>query len=137
MTSRVPQLIISLSPEGKICCELPGSQGTRRKLDIATSAAGETLLRILEAQGRGSAEIGLDGAPTQKQVLHWERHATWASASCRFCLAEGRAQPDHKRVARAPVLSRPDGVQVRRLPPGKSFKHKTLETKRSIADLDL
>lgn len=137
MTSRVPQLILTLTPQGTLAAELPGFQGTRRRIDIHLAEAGQTLLRILKAQVRESTEIGLDGAPTQAQVRHWERHATWPSASCRFCLGEGRATPDHRRVAKPLLLSRPDGVQVRKLKAGASFKHKTLSTKRDIKDLGL
>lgn len=137
MTSRTPQLILTLTPQGTLAVELPGFQGTRRRIDIHLAEAGPTLLRILEAQVREATEIGADGAPTQAQVKHWEKHATWPSASCRFCLGEGRATPDHGRVAKPLLLSRGDGVQVRKLPAGKSFKHKSLVTKRNVGDLGL
>lgn len=137
MTSRTPQLIITLTPQGTLAVELPGSQATRRQVAIRTGDAGETLLRILEAQARDATEIGLDGAPTQKQVLHWERHGQWPSSSCRFCIAEGRASVDHSRVPKPLVMSTPDGVQVRRLKAGASFKHKTLTSKRAPGDIGL
>lgn len=134
-----PQLILTLDPEtGALCAELPGQQATRRKVMLRTSEAGETLLRILNAQLQDRSEIGLDGAPTQAQVLHWERHGIWPSAQCRFCLAEGRAKKSPSDTRKAYTVSRgSDGVEVRRLPAGKSFRHKTLDTKRSPGDLDL
>lgn len=137
MTSRTPQLLVTLTPEGRLAIELPGHQATRRQVLLHPSEAGETLLRILGAQARQGAEIGRDGAPTQAQVLHWERHATWPSPACRFCLAEGRAKPDHSRVAKPLLASSRDGVQVRKLASGQSFKHKTLTTKRDLGDLGL
>lgn len=137
MTSRTPQLIVTLTPQGALAVELPGHMATRRQVLLAQGEAGPTLLRMLEAQARDGMEIGLDGAPTQAQVRHWERHSQWPSSSCRFCLAEGRATPDHKRGGKAPIMSTPDGVQVRRLRAGQSFKHKVLSSKRSPGDLGL
>lgn len=116
MTSRVPQLLITLSPQGKLVCELPGQQATRRQIELRTSDAGETLLRILEGQAREGIEIGLDGAPIAAQVRHWERHATWPSQACRFCIAEGRAQPhhaSHRKQRFLRVERRTDGVEIR------------------------
>lgn len=123
MTSRTPQVIISLSPDEKLICELPGHMGTRRQIEIRESDAGQTLLRILEGQARDGIELGLDGAPTAAQVRHWERHGTWASQQCRFCIAEGRAQPDYSplRAKRVVTLQkRSDGVEirVRKIPEG-------------------
>ena len=115
MTSRVPQLLVTLTPEGKLAIELPGIAATRRKIEIRESEAGATLLRILNAQAREVTEIGLDGAPTAKQVLHWERHNIWPDSRCRFCLAEGRIKPDYKRVQTKKLVERrPDGVEIRR-----------------------
>lgn len=133
-----PQLILTLSPEGGLVCELPGTQATRRQVPLRTSEAGETLLRILQAQARDQTEIGLDGAPTQKQVLHWERHSTWPSGNCRFCIAEDRARPDASKVRRAYTVSEPGAeVEVRRIRAGASGKHKVLKAKALAEDLGL
>lgn len=139
MTSRAPQLLITLSPQGKLVCELPGQQATRRQIELRTSDAGETLLRILEGQAREGIEIGLDGAPTAAQVRHWERHATWPSSACRFCIAEGRAQPDHASHRKQRFLRverRTDGVEIRvKKIPERACGHTTLT--KNIGDLGL
>lgn len=129
MTSRVPQLIITLTPAGHLAVELPGAFATRRQVTLNTAEAGQSLLRMLEAQARDQAEIGLDGAPTAAQVKHWERHQIWADSHCRFCIAEGRAKPDYaasrtKRTER--VYKTADGVEVRKLKPGASGFSKKL-----------
>lgn len=90
----IPQLIVTLTPEGKLAVELPGFQATRRQIVLRTPEAGENLIKMLQAQAMDKTEIGLDGAPTEAQVRHWERHATWPDSHCRFCLSEGRAKPD-------------------------------------------
>lgn len=122
---RVPQLILSLSPEGGLQTELPGAHATRRKLALQGDA--DTVLRtiktILEALAQDKTEIGLDGAPTEAQVRHWERHCgegfqAQGDTKCRFCIAEGRfGAPAQARVVRKPLIYRtPQGVEVRRLP---------------------
>lgn len=137
-----PQLILTLDPQtGGLLAQLPGPENTQRTVAIRHDEAGDTLIRILKAQLESRTEIGLDGAPTQAQVTHWERHALWPSAKCRFCLAEGRCAKgtsEHKEArAKARVVSKDSGVEVRLLPAGKSFRHKTLDTKRSPEDIGL
>lgn len=134
--SHVPQIIITLDPEtNAIVAELPGFMATRRKVEVMDLG---TLRRMLDAQRENKAEIGQDGAPTQAQVRHWEDHGTWPSERCRFCQSEGRAKPSTERVRQAYTIKRdPDGVEVRRLRVGQSFRHKTLQSKRSPEDLDL
>lgn len=130
MTSRVPQLIVTITPTGHLAVELPGHMATRRQIILNTKEAGESLLRMLEAQARDQEEIGLDGAPTQHQVKHWERHQIWPDARCRFCIAEGRAKPDYSllRKPRHTVVlkDQANGVEVRRLKPGASGLSKKL-----------
>lgn len=121
MTSRVPQLILTLTPQGELAVELPGQQATRRQVVLRTGEAGQSLLRMLEAQARDQCEIGLDGAPTIAQVRHWERHETWPDSHCRFCLAEGRASPDYgplRRSRREVIYKTPQGVEVRKIKSG-------------------
>ena len=85
---------------------------------MKTGEAGETLLRILQAQLLDQVEIGLDGAPTGQQVEHWERHQDWPRDTCRFCIAEGRingkALGQGRRQAKL-VVKRQDGVEIKRL----------------------
>lgn len=137
MTSRVPQLLITLTPEGELAVELPGQQATRRQVLLRTSEAGATLLRILEAQARNQAEIGQDGAPTAAQVKHWERHGVWADSKCRFCLAEGRAKPDHagaRQSRKTLVYKDSTGVEVRRIKAGTKGH---AVTKKTVEELGL
>jgi hypothetical protein len=78
----------------------------------------ETLTRMLQGQLNSRVEIGLDGAPTQAQVRHWERHEIWADPTCRFCIAERGLHPRQKpkAVAEKPtVVGKYNGVEVRRL----------------------
>lgn len=138
MTSRTPQLLVTLTPSGHLAVELPGTMGTRRKIELRPKDAGESLLRILEAQRRDQAEIGLDGAPTTAQIKHWERHSTWPDSRCRFCIAEGRAKPDMgaglRRKKPVSVLKRPDGVEVRKVAEGTKG---TAVLKKNVEDLGL
>jgi hypothetical protein len=115
--ANLPQVIVTLAPNGTLIAELPGPNGARRQVPLGPDV-GPTLLRILQGQLSSRVEIGLDGAPTQAQVKHWERHEIWADPTCRFCIAErglhGRVKP--KAVADKPVVvSKSNGVEVRRL----------------------
>lgn len=135
--SRTPQLIISLSPTGGLTVELPGAMATRRKITLRPGDEAQTIQRILLAQLQDRNEIGLDGAPTQAQVNHWERHQIWPSSSCRFCISEGRAKGQAKRK-RHQFIHETNGVTVRQVAEGIS----TLDTKprtspKSAKDLGL
>lgn len=139
MTSRVPQLLLTLTPQGELAVELPGHQATRRQVVLRTAEAGASLLRMLEAQARQQCEIGLDGAPTERQVRHWERHETWPDSHCRFCLAEGRAKPDFSpmRAKRRELLYKtPAGVEVRVIKTGAKGPMQQ-RTRKSAEDLGL
>lgn len=119
--NKTPQLLVTLNPQGELCIELPGEQATRRQVICRDSEIAATLHRILLAQALDRTEIGLDGAPTQAQVRHWERHEIWPDNHCRFCLAEGRARPDHGqfRQARKVLVSSCNGVEVRVIKSGQ------------------
>lgn len=112
--NKTPQIIVTLSPLGQLVIELPGV-GTRRQITSRDGEFHETCRRILEAQAMDRTEIGLDGAPTQAQVKHWERHQVWPDSHCRFCLAEGRVKVDHGqlRQKRKVLVSECRGVEVR------------------------
>jgi hypothetical protein len=86
--ANIPQVIITLSPQGSLIIELPAANGARRQIDLSGDCEA-TLKRILQAQLRERVEIGLDGAPTAAQVRHWERHGKWKDPQCRFCIAAG------------------------------------------------
>ena len=115
--TRVPQLILSLNSQGKLVIELPGPMATRRQVEVREAELASTALRILRAQQEERVDIGLDGAPTQAQVLHWERHETWPDGRCRFCLAEGRAKSTTGKPQRR-FVNRGDGVEVRKVAAG-------------------
>lgn len=99
----IPQLILTLSPQGQLIAELPGANGARRQVklhgDDETVVA--SLHRMLAAQLRGRVAIGLDGAPTQAQERHWARHGgLWGDPTCAFCISEGRFAAPLKRKAK-------------------------------------
>lgn len=115
--ANLPQVIVTLAPNGALIAELPGPNGARRQVPLGKDP-GETLLRILQGQLSSRVEIGLDGAPTEAQVRHWERHEIWADPTCRFCIAERGLHPRQKprEAKEKPVIvSKSNGVEVRRL----------------------
>lgn len=130
--NRAPQLLVTLSPQGELVLELPGQQATRRQVICRDGEFAATCHRILEAQQADRTEIGHDGAPTQAQVRHWERHGTWPDSHCRFCLAEGSATPDYSRVStrRKVLVSECNGVEVRVIKSGQAG----LQTQRARKD---
>lgn len=137
----VPQLILTLNSSGNPVIELPGLNGSRRKIELepkhesitaignaievlrqvanldpelqsrANEAANnlntilisdntfsDIIIRILEAQVQNKVKIGEDGAPTQQQIKHWERHSNiWGDPSCPFCIVEGKFEPGKNR----------------------------------------
>jgi hypothetical protein len=112
MTGRSPQVLLTLNANDELVLEL--AQGpVRHSVVLRSGDAEETLLRVLRAQREQRVELGLDGAPTQAQVTHWERHQVWADERCRFCIAEGRVHGRSKRTPRTRIEKRPDGVEVR------------------------
>lgn len=137
--AKTPQVIVTLSPQGGLVVELPGIMATRRKIELRTSEAGQSLLRILEAQAADQTEIGLDGAPTVAQVAHWERHMDWPSDRCKFCIAEGRIKGTAPKRAKSKtiVYKRPDGVEVKKLKPGQSGKGVAKPSTKTAEELGL
>jgi len=111
----VPPVLVSLMPSGGLKVELPGPGAARRIIELRTGEEGLTLRRILEAQLLGDVEIGLDGAPTAQQVLHWERHQDFPKEGCRFCMAEGRYLVQSSRSKARVIINRSDCV-VRVIP---------------------
>lgn len=135
----VPQIILTLAPSGSLVAELPGPAGRRQvALSDDPAKAIEVIRRVLQAQARAADDervrrIGHDSAPTQAQVIHWQRHCArdqgtvWSDPMCVFCIEEGRfdREPEvreraRKRVERnqrrtiAQLGSGADTVEVRR-----------------------
>lgn len=124
----IPQLILVLTPnQAGLQIELPGANGMRRVIPVSRGdKLQDVALRILQAQARQQIEIGLDGAPTSRQLLHWERHWMFPDDRCPFCIAEGTAHRPSKRWQRASEHVVGDGsVTVRRVPPkGRPMRQK-------------
>jgi hypothetical protein len=131
--SRVPQVLVTLSPSGDLQAELPGANGSRRIVPLRASQIAETLQTILRGQLAERNAIGEDGAPTAHQVRHWERHGVFADPQCPFCLAEGRTVSPKTAKRKARVLSEYGGVTVRVV----ASKHKSRSTSRKLEDLGL
>lgn len=130
----IPQLIITLSPtRDALQLELPGVNGLRRVVPVRTQDLATTCLRILCAQAERKVQIGLDGAPTQRQVRHWERHDLFPDDRCPFCIAEGRTRagqgrPGWRRTSEHTVG---DGsIKVRKLLP----KSRKISASRQVSD---
>jgi hypothetical protein len=116
----VPQLLLTLSPNGELIAELPGLNGARRKVEIQAETCYDTITRILHSQlkAKNPPEIGTDGAPTARQVNHWDRHGDFPDRQCVFCLSENRFKtPEAKKLPNRRVSYVGDGsVKVTRCP---------------------
>src|SRR5215472_3211214 len=89
--SRVVQLTLTMNPEGSIVAEIPFNGGRRHILIDSF----ESIRRILAAQlHRSQSTIGTDGAPTQSQVTHWEKHLEQADPVNGIILSVQNLQPD-------------------------------------------
>ena len=110
---------LSLTPEGRLQMELPGSVGPRL-IPVAAGKAEEILIRMLEAQAVSRISIGEDGAPTKAQVKHWSDHQILPDSRCPFCRFEGRiVGPSGRQQSKfASVTKLPSGVEVRRYASG-------------------
>lgn len=131
--ANVPQVIVTLAPNGALIAELPAANGARRQVALMGDCEA-TLSRILQAQLRNQTELGLDGAPTQAQVKHWERHSIWADPQCRFCIAERGLKPSKKRPL---TIAAGNGeVTVRRISRSDTAKLKAKHERIKKALLD-
>ena len=124
MPVRIPQIIITLSPQGDLQAELPWAGG-RRIIRLGNTHGSKrdeaielTLRRMLEAQRDQRVIVGEDGAPVQQQVEHWEKHSEWPNEQCPFCRSEGRLLRGHKRTSKPIEFRAGDGsVKVRKISP--------------------
>ena len=103
-----PQLILTLTPQGDLVAELPAANGARRQVPDSSL---ETIRRILTAQLRAETTIGLDGAPTSRQTIHWDKHSKLhPQPYCPWCREAGWTSP--------PVTkAKPQGRARHRTPP--------------------
>lgn len=136
--SGVPHLIITLTPDqAGLQAELPGANGSRRVCQLSRKDFAGDCLRILQGLARSAVAIGEDGAPTQQQVRHWERHELFPDSRCSFCRAEGRAAPAGTKTPKAYQQSAGDGsVTVRRIAAKGKARAKTKLT-ASLEELGL
>jgi|SRR5215472_10073512 len=93
--SRIPQLILTLAPDGQVVAEIPFNGG-RRHLPLSPGEAGfETIRRILAAQlHRSEYTIGTDGAPTVSQIQHWQNHLEYVDLDTGVVKRPANIQPD-------------------------------------------
>jgi hypothetical protein len=140
----VPQVIITLAPDGGLQAEVPGLNGARRIIAMSDGEAGISIRRILEHQIKViNPKIGTDGSPTNAQVYHWEHHEDQGvfNDRCMFCIAESLGIDTSRKRAipqpKPPWMTLGDGsVKVRRLPPRRSrSKGKKTTESRTFADL--
>ncbi len=127
-----PSLVVSLASDGSLVAEHFWNGG-RRQTALHDGSAEADIRRILQGMLLRPVAIGEDGAPTQHQLRHWERHTApeggiaFGDPQCPFCIAEGRfAAPIQRRAQRGTLTTvngtGPDKVEVRTLPPGSAKK---------------
>lgn len=90
--ARIPQVMLTLAPDGSIVAEFPTPNGLRRHVPIPSepALALETIRRILSAQlGNRPQTIGTDAKPTSAQVRHWQEHLDQGKTDpmCPWCIA--------------------------------------------------
>lgn len=129
----IPQLIVTLNlTQDGLQAELPGANGSRRVVALGDGDDfHDSCLRMLQAQVRRHVEIGLDGAPTERQVRHWEEHKDFADDRCPFCKSEGRVASRRGRERPYAVAAGDGSVTVRKVgkkrKPGLRLAGRTLE----------
>lgn len=135
----VPQIIITLSPQGLPQAELPGANGSRRVIALSPGQCYDSLRMILLDQQRAHsqqkrAKLDEKGSPSQSWLTHLERHQDWPSDTCPHCQDEGRTLRPSKRKRGDRVLLKRDGIVVRHAPGKKGRK---LSDPRSAEELGL
>ena len=85
--TRVPQLILTLTPDDRIVAECTGANGARRHVPIESLYQ---IRQILSARlSQTPSTIGMDAQPTTAQVRHWHEHEEPGiqDLDCSWCLA--------------------------------------------------
>lgn len=89
---RVPQVTLTLAPDGTIVAEFPTPNGLRRHVPISDGPEGmPAIRRILSAQlGNRPTHIGTDAKPTVAQAKHWQEHLARNRKDeyCPWCIAQ-------------------------------------------------
>lgn len=133
-----PQLIITLSPDQtQLQAELPGVNGARRIVSMAHKDFVSSCLKILQGLARGKTEIGLDGAPTQQQVRHWERHSIFPDDHCPFCLNEKKVSAQRRQQRVREHFVGDGSVTVRRIPAGSKKEKPERSSSASLTELGI
>lgn len=143
MGGLVPQVLVTLSPAGGLVAELKGRNGFRWQIPVGSEDAGTTLLRILHAQlTSGRLRIGLDEAPTEAQIGHWENHGSFGEPGCPFCQDEratGQRAKGRRGGMRQPEIARhgsgADATIIRRFMPNGREVRTLTATNHKAADL--
>jgi hypothetical protein len=103
----IPQIIITLSPQGEVQMELPGANGGRRVLPVLSIGQ---LRRILYAQASGERGIGTEAEPTEAALWHWQNHKKRIDDHCPFCRAEEQTRKNFMPRATATDLLKQAGL---------------------------
>lgn len=83
MTTKIPQVLVTLSPDGGLQLELPAS-GSRIIIRLTTAEAGKKILRILNQQkARLDAESTAPRAPRKRAQPDWTLIAKHPQAEIR------------------------------------------------------
>lgn len=93
---RQAQLLVVLSPEGGIAVELPGANGSRRKVTMPTDPAAamsclRSMLLAQQAEGAFGGKIGSRSAPTQWDIDRWSSVAQALAAPVGTTFGDGTA----------------------------------------------
>jgi hypothetical protein len=105
---RVPQVLITLAPDGSLVAEFPTTNGLRRHVPISEEFGIQTIHRILAGQiSHTPSTIGLDAKPTIAQVRHWSEHLDQSKTSdhCPWCIAASLGIDTTERAYKRAVAS--------------------------------
>lgn len=130
---------ISMDHNDELFIDLPGPEGRLRSVPIKETAhisMSELILRVLKGLQMDERGIGLAGAPTERQMLHWNKHVLFPDPRCPFCKAEkalGEMNEKRLKSGLRRLVRKCDGVDVRHIPPERLSD----ETRRTAEELGL
>ena len=116
------EVTIRRSASGELMLALPGSLKDR-EIPVTSLA---TISRVLRNIETGEIDLGLDGAPTEMQVWHWEHHGVTKSTKCAFCRSELASEMIGRGRASRPAFRAVSGgdVTVRHIPTQPAARRK-------------